>query len=65
MEQQLRAALRPREAAAYLGIGQSTIWRRAKVEPDFPQPRKIGERCTVWMRADLDAFLARFAEGAK
>lgn len=57
MSEPLRAALRAKEAAAYLGIGISTLWRFAKEKPDFPKPRKIAPRCTAWMRADLDKFL--------
>lgn len=55
---QFRAALRAKQASEYLGIGLSTIWHRAKEDPSFPQPTKIGPRTTVWFTADLDAFLA-------
>lgn len=61
MKPQVQAALRAREAAIYLGIGLSTLWHRAKTDPMFPKPRKLGERVTIWMREDLDAFLARCA----
>lgn len=60
---QVRAALRAKHAAEYLGIGLSTIWHRAKTDPDFPQPTKLGPRTTVWFTADLDAFLADQARG--
>lgn len=59
MKSQIQAALRAREAATYLGIGISTLWRRSKTDPTFPKPRKLGQRVTIWMREDLDAFLAR------
>lgn len=58
MTDQLRAALRAKQAAAYLGICESSLWDRAKNDPTFPKPRKLGPRTTVWMREELDAFLA-------
>ncbi|WP_244125353.1 helix-turn-helix transcriptional regulator [Burkholderia gladioli] len=50
--------MRPKAAAAYLSIGESTLWRRSKQEPDFPKPRKMGPRTTVFYTAELDAYLA-------
>lgn len=61
MQKQSPAALRPRAAAQYLGIGESSIWRKAKTDPNFPKPRKLGERVTIWMRDELDAYLERCA----
>ncbi|MBF24793.1 MAG: hypothetical protein CML18_14780 [Pusillimonas sp.] len=61
MKPQTSAALRPRAAAQYVGFGLSTLWKRAKDDPTFPQPRKLSPRITAWMRDDLDAFLARQA----
>ena len=57
------AALRPRDAALYIGLGLSTLWKRAKTDPRFPQPRKLSPRVTVWMKDDLDAFLTQCGEG--
>jgi len=49
-------SLRPRQAADFLGIGKSTLWRWAKERPDtFPQPIRIGTRTTVW---PLDKLVA-------
>jgi len=53
--------LRPRDAAIYLGIGLSTIWKRAKYDPAFPKPHKLGGRVTVFLRADLDGYVTRCA----
>ena len=55
--QQPRAAIRAKEAANYLGIGLSSLWRKAKIDPTFPKPIKLGERTTVWRLADLDTWL--------
>jgi predicted DNA-binding transcriptional regulator AlpA len=56
------AALRVRPAARYVGLGVSTLWKKSAEDPTFPQPRRLSARVTVWLKADLDAWLAR-AEG--
>ena len=43
---------------AILDAGNSTIWRRAKTEPDFPQPIRLGAKCTRWRVGDIRAFIA-------
>jgi hypothetical protein len=43
---------------AVLTAGESTIWRRAKAEPDFPQPRRLGVKCTRFNVGDIRAFMA-------
>lgn len=69
MQQQLRdalAALRAKQAARYLGMGESTFWRKAKTDPaSFPQPIKLGPGTTVWLVADLDDYLQRCADVAR
>lgn len=49
--------LRPRAAAAYCGIGLSTLWLRVKSDPSFPKPWKPSPRTSVINRAELDAWL--------
>jgi predicted DNA-binding transcriptional regulator AlpA len=44
--------------SAVLNAGDSTIWRRAKNEPNFPQPRRYGSKCTRWKVGDIRAFIA-------
>ncbi len=56
--------VRPREAAAILGIGLSTFWLRIKTDPNFPKPFKLSPKTTVVRRADLEAYVAAKA-GAK
>ncbi|SDH82444.1 helix-turn-helix transcriptional regulator [Paraburkholderia phenazinium] len=53
--------LRPAQAAVKLGIGTSTLWHKAKVEPDFPRPVKVSARVTIFLERDLDAYLERMA----
>ncbi len=53
--------LRPREAAAILGIGLSSFWLRAKTDPSFPKVFKLAPHTTVVRRADLEEYVARKA----
>ncbi|GAB2467365.1 hypothetical protein GCM10027082_18760 [Comamonas humi] len=45
--------VRPKDAAELLGIGISTLWRWAKDRPDFPKPRHLSTRCTIFDVAEL------------
>lgn len=49
------------QVADYLGMGNSTVWRKAKTDPEFPKPIKLSERITVWRVADLEAYIERMA----
>lgn len=53
------AYLRPADAARFIGIGLSTLWRylAQQDKTGFPQPKKISERVTVFKRADLEAWV--------
>ena len=53
------AYLRPAEAARFIGIGLSTLWRYCKNHETtgFPQPKKISDRVTVFAKADLEAWV--------
>ena len=58
--------LRPAEAARFIGIGLSTLWRYLANhdKTGFPQPKKVSDRVTVFKRADLEAWVeSRNAEG--
>ena len=57
----LHQSVRPKAAAELLGIGLSTFWRFAKERADFPKPRKLSARCTVFDVAELIAW--RDAQG--
>ncbi|WP_260674051.1 helix-turn-helix transcriptional regulator [Comamonas aquatica] len=41
-------AARPKQVADILGIGIATLWRWAKTRDDFPKPRHLSARCTVF-----------------
>lgn len=51
----LRQSIRPKTTAELLGIGTSTLWRWAKERNDFPKPRRLSLRCTVF---DADEVIA-------
>lgn len=47
---------RPKDAAHLLGVGVSTFWRWSKERQDFPKPRKLSSRCTVFDTQELLAW---------
>jgi prophage regulatory protein len=51
-------AIRPAQASEKLGIGLSTLWLKAKNDPDFPKPFKLGPRTTIFLEHELDEYLA-------
>ncbi len=51
--------IRVKEIAKYLGIGVSTCWIKSKHEKEFPKPRKISSRITVWNKAEVDLWVRR------
>jgi predicted DNA-binding transcriptional regulator AlpA len=52
-------AARPSQAAVLFGVHISTIWRWVAERDDFPKPRKVGPRTTVFVTAELIAFRDR------
>lgn len=51
--------LRPKQAAAALGIGLSTFWLKAKTDPDFPPVIRLSERCSVVTEESLSAYVQK------
>jgi prophage regulatory protein len=51
-------SLRPKQAAEFLGIGLSTLWRWSKCRrlEGFPQPLRLGPRTTVFEQSELVGF---------
>lgn len=52
-----RRALRVRQVADVLDIGVSSVWRLAKIDPDFPKPFSLSPRVTVWAPDEVDAYV--------
>ncbi|WP_250495458.1 AlpA family phage regulatory protein [Caballeronia sp. GAWG1-1] len=58
--------LRPKDAAAKLGMGLSTIYWKVENDASFPRPVKFSEKTTVFIESELDAWAdARVAESRK
>ncbi|MCF8169353.1 MAG: AlpA family phage regulatory protein [Rhodoferax sp.] len=49
--------LRPKAAAARLGIALSTLWAWSAKRADFPKSIRLSGRCTVFDAAELDAWV--------
>lgn len=52
----VRQSARPTQAAKALGISRATLWRWAKERHDFPKPRRLSSRCTVFDMGELLAW---------
>ena len=51
---------RAEEVAKYLSIGLSTVWVKSKNDDDeFPSPKSISSRISVWKKSDLDNWVNR------
>nr|WP_082727603.1 AlpA family phage regulatory protein [Burkholderia mayonis] len=53
--------LRPKQAAKYIGVSQTSLWRYARTRSDFPKPIRLTEGVTVFFEAELDAWMAQRA----
>ncbi len=51
-----RPSIRPKQAAALLGVGLATLYRWQASRPDMPRARKLGPRTTVYDRTELLAW---------
>jgi len=49
------------EVMARVGLKRSSIYQRM-MEGRFPKSRSLGPRCTVWVEAEIAAFVAAVAE---
>lgn len=45
---QHKQSLRPKHCADFLGISRATLWRWVKERHDFPKPRRLSARCSVF-----------------
>ncbi len=52
----MSAILRPKEAAEYLSVSRTTLYRWAATT-NFPKPIKLGAHASGWRKADLDAWI--------
>lgn len=63
-EQRTKRGIRPKQAAAKLGVSDPTFWRYVRTIPDFPKAVKLSPAVTIFDEDELDAFIARRAAGA-
>ena len=49
--------LRLRQAADYLNISTTTLWRLGERDPNFPRKIRIGQRLCFYRKSELDEWL--------
>ena len=58
------ALLKIQTVAAITGLSPSTIFRKLAADPpQFPEPVRLGKRCTRWKSASVRAWLAAQVAG--
>lgn len=53
---QFPPSIRPAKAAKLFDIGEATLWRWVSERKDFPRPRRLSARCTVFDTGELLAW---------
>lgn len=43
-------------------VSKSQWWAKVKTG-EFPKPRKLSARCTVWLESEVDALIAKLGQG--
>lgn len=51
--------LRLGQAAEYLNISKTTLWRLSERDPSFPTKIYIGQRLAYYRKSDLDDWMQR------
>lgn len=44
--------------AGLIEVSLNTVWRRAKNDPHFPKPTRLGNRCTRFRVGDIRKFMS-------
>lgn len=50
---QLPPSVRPKMGARIIGVAEPTFWRYLAERADFPKPRRLSARCTVFDTQEL------------
>lgn len=50
------------EVMARVGLRRTAIYQRMR-EGRFPRSRSLGPRCTVWLEAEIDAWIRQISRG--
>lgn len=51
--------LRDKQVADVIGQSRATVWRRSKLEADFPKPVKVSRGVTGWVEQEVQAWLTK------
>lgn len=43
---------------AVIAASETTVWRRARTESNFPKPVRLSSNCTRWNVGDIRQFIA-------
>ncbi len=52
--------LKIKDVQKIVPFGRSTIWKKVK-NNDFPSPIKLGYRTALWLKSDVDNYVANLA----
>lgn len=52
-----------KEAAAMLSIGESTVWKKVKEDPSFPQPVRLSPKYTRFKVDDIRKWVKSVGTG--
>lgn len=52
-----------KEAAAMLSIGESTVWKKVKEDPSFPQPVRLSPKSTRFKVDDIRKWVKSVGTG--
>jgi predicted DNA-binding transcriptional regulator AlpA len=61
--QQTGRALTPRLVCEKFSRKKSWLWDRVKNDPTFPRPFYLSPRAPLFIESELDAYMAKLAEG--
>lgn len=57
LPEQSSKLLRPKEAAMFLGISRTTLWRLYEIDPSFPRKVVVSSRCVGWRLDALSHYM--------
>jgi predicted DNA-binding transcriptional regulator AlpA len=51
------ALLSAKETCRRLSLSRTTLWRRCRTEPGFPQPRRLSENKIAFLEAEVESYI--------
>jgi len=46
-----------KDVAAYLSVGEPTIWEYARTQEGFPKPFKLTPKCSRWRKSKINKWI--------